>query len=100
MKPIQQLPAVLHIQLVLNKPFRVHSPVNSKTCFVRSRKRGGRSDRFNGKPEQIAFILFTSALRNHQKITFQHEEAEMKVICHYPLQTQNSLKKAVERVSY
>lgn len=69
-----------------------------KTCFVRSRKRGGSSDRFNGKPEQVAFTLFASALRNDQKLTFQHEEAEMQVICHYPLQSQISLKQAVERM--
>lgn len=99
-KLAQQPAAVLRIKLVLNKPSRVHSPVNSKTCFVRSRKRGGSSDRFNGKPEQVAFTLFTSALRNDQKLTFQREEAEMQVICHYPLQSQISLKQAIERMIY
>lgn len=93
-------PTVLHIKLLLYKPSRVHSAVNSKTCSVRSRKRGGCSDRFNGKTTQVAFTLFTSALRKDQKLTFQHEEAEMQVICHYPLKIQNSLKKTLQRMVY
>lgn len=44
--------------------------------------------------------LLCSALWNDQKLNFQHEEAEMQLICHYPLQMQNFLKKAVERMVY
>lgn len=58
MKLTQQPPTVLHIRLVLNKPSRVHSPVNSKACAVRSRKKeSGSSDRFTEKPEQALFTL-------------------------------------------
>lgn len=44
--------------------------------------------------------VLRSALWNDRKLNFQHEEAEMQLICHYPLQMQNFLKKAVERMVY
>lgn len=44
--------------------------------------------------------LLHSALWNDRKLNFQHEEAEMQLIYHYPLQMQNFLKKAVERMVY